>query len=60
MQNSHLCHVSLSDVMASVENFQVEIPEESVKWKSRMTEAEIAGKIRRMYRSVDLFVQLDC
>lgn len=48
VQKSNLCHVSLSDVTASVEVCQYEIPEESVKWKIRMTETEMAGKSRCM------------
>lgn len=44
VQKSHLCHVSLSDLTALLEICQYEIPEESAKWKIRMTEAEMAGK----------------
>lgn len=49
VQKSHLCHVSLSAVTASVEISQYEILEESVKWKIRTTEAEMAGKSHRMF-----------
>lgn len=49
VQKSHLCHVTLSDVTAAVEVCQYEIPEESIKWKIRMTETEMAGKGRHIY-----------
>lgn len=48
VQNSHLCHVSLSDVTTSVEICQYEIPEESIKWKPPMTVEEMAGKSHRI------------
>lgn len=59
MQKSHLCHVSLSDLTALLEICQYEIPEESAKWKIRMTEAEMAGKSRCMYSMILWHISLE-